>query len=197
MWALEGEDEECVRYACGIVSDIAIALGENVNQYLSSFTPQLLGILKDQNRDQETKLTAIGSLGDLAIHAGVSFCQLYLTDTLRLLDSAMKLSTSIQGFENDPDTLAFLDKLRMALIEVYTTITQGVKDSKMQQAFSEAMPGLFDFIQKVVQIKDMETYKYLAGLLGDLADCMGQNIAPYLNQPWVRQVLGELQRQNS
>ena len=92
VWALEGDDEDCIRQACGIVSDIAIALKEDVGQYLSSFTPQILNILKDSNRDQETKLTALSSMGDLAIHSGVSFCREYLTDTLRILDSAMKLS---------------------------------------------------------------------------------------------------------
>jgi len=30
MWALNGKDDECVRLACGIISDIAGALGEKV-----------------------------------------------------------------------------------------------------------------------------------------------------------------------
>lgn len=31
LWALSGDDEECIRVACGIVSDIASALHENVD----------------------------------------------------------------------------------------------------------------------------------------------------------------------
>ncbi len=30
VWALKGDDDECVRLACGIVSDVAGALRENV-----------------------------------------------------------------------------------------------------------------------------------------------------------------------
>ena len=46
VWALEGEDEECTRLACGIVSDIANAYKEDVNMYLNSFVPQLLSVLR-------------------------------------------------------------------------------------------------------------------------------------------------------
>ena len=74
VWALEGDDEECARHACGIVSDIAGALKEDVQEYLSSFTPQILLILKSQVRERQTKITAISTLGDLSIHSGKSFC---------------------------------------------------------------------------------------------------------------------------
>ena len=47
VWALQGEDDECVRVACGLVSDIAVALHENVAQYLNDFVPPLLKILRD------------------------------------------------------------------------------------------------------------------------------------------------------
>ncbi len=42
LWALKGDDEDCTRVACGIVSDIATAFNENVKIYLTSFVPPLL-----------------------------------------------------------------------------------------------------------------------------------------------------------
>lgn len=42
LWALEGDDEDCARVACGIVSDIASALQENCAVYIPSFVPSLL-----------------------------------------------------------------------------------------------------------------------------------------------------------
>lgn len=30
VWALQGDDDECIRVACGLVSDVAVALHENV-----------------------------------------------------------------------------------------------------------------------------------------------------------------------
>ncbi len=47
VWALQGEDDECVRVACGLVSDVAVALHEGVGKYLNDFVPPLLKILRD------------------------------------------------------------------------------------------------------------------------------------------------------
>jgi len=82
LWALNGDDEDCARVACGIISDIASALQNNVHTYLSSFVPVLLSILVQGNRSRQTKLHALQSLGDLAIYAPADFCQLYLPQTL-------------------------------------------------------------------------------------------------------------------
>jgi hypothetical protein len=47
VWALQGEDDECVRLACGLVSDLAGALKEKIARYLNDFVPHLLKILRD------------------------------------------------------------------------------------------------------------------------------------------------------
>jgi hypothetical protein len=47
VWALQGEDDECVRLACGLVSDLAGALREKIARYLNDFVPHLLKILRD------------------------------------------------------------------------------------------------------------------------------------------------------
>ena len=59
LWALDGEDEDCARVACGIISDIASALKENVDTYLTSFVPSLLNVLVSNTRSRVSKLHAI------------------------------------------------------------------------------------------------------------------------------------------
>lgn len=49
VWALQGDDDECVRLACGIVSDLASALRDGISRFLNDFVPHLLKILRDQN----------------------------------------------------------------------------------------------------------------------------------------------------
>ena len=56
VWALQGNDDECIRLACGIVSDLAGALHEGISRYLGDFVPHLLKILRDQNQDRRSKL---------------------------------------------------------------------------------------------------------------------------------------------
>ncbi len=52
LWALDGDDEDCARVACGIISDIASALKENVSTYLTSFVPSLLAVLVSNSRSR-------------------------------------------------------------------------------------------------------------------------------------------------
>lgn len=49
VYALKGDDDECTRIACGLVSDLASALKHNISRYLTDFVPPLIQILKDQN----------------------------------------------------------------------------------------------------------------------------------------------------
>jgi hypothetical protein len=78
LWALEGDDEDCARVACGIISDISSALQERVETYLTSFVPSLMKVISSSARSRASKLYALQSIGDLAIRAPVQFCQYYL-----------------------------------------------------------------------------------------------------------------------
>jgi hypothetical protein len=69
-WALEGEEEDCTRVACGIVSDIVSAFGNESEQYLSSLVPHLLNVLQSPKRERRTKLIAFQALSDVAFYAG-------------------------------------------------------------------------------------------------------------------------------
>ena len=57
-WALEGEEEDCTRVACGIISDIVAAFRNESDLYLSSLVPHLLNVLQSPKRERKTKLVA-------------------------------------------------------------------------------------------------------------------------------------------
>jgi len=63
------------------------------------------------------------------------------------------MSEEVSKYQNDPDTLDFLRELRMNLIEAYTTLTCGVKDSNMQNKFAEYMPAIFSFMKNSAAIE--------------------------------------------
>jgi len=117
-FALQSEDDECARVACGIMSDLAGALGEKMNEYLDDFVPCLLAILRNQSADRKLKLPAMDGLSNICLNSGELFFQKYLPDTLTILNMAAQMSvTSIQDFQNDPDSLEFLKDLRDNLVE--------------------------------------------------------------------------------
>lgn len=131
VWALKGNDDECVRLACGLISDIADALKENTGAYMNDFVPALLHILKGQEQDRFTKLQAIVALGDLAMNCSLAFISNYLLDVLKILESATRQATDVSPYSDDEDMLEYLSKLRETLIECYTTIVHGVKQSSL------------------------------------------------------------------
>ena len=45
-----------------------------------------------------------------------------------------------------------MEELRVALVDAYAPITQGVKDSQTQQVFTLFMPKLFFFLQNYANI---------------------------------------------
>lgn len=59
------------------------------------------------------------------MHAGSPFTQKYLTDVLKILESASKMSIQTVTKEEDPDLAAYLILLRENLVECYTTIVHG------------------------------------------------------------------------
>lgn len=56
IFAIKGEDDDCAKLACGVVSDIANALGEKTAPYLSDFVPALATVLKEPRFDRDVKL---------------------------------------------------------------------------------------------------------------------------------------------
>lgn len=87
-----------MRISCGIVSDLASALSTQITHYMSDLVPPLIEVLKSTSNDRETKLSAIIALGDMAMTCGAAFTSTYLPETLKILESAAKQSTSVEHF---------------------------------------------------------------------------------------------------
>jgi hypothetical protein len=147
LWALDGDDEDCARVACGIISDIASALQEKVETYLTSFVPSLLNVLNKPSRSRTSKLHALQSIGDLAIHAPIKFCEYYLVQTLQILKQAGTISLKSVDVRNDPELLEYLIELKTNVLNCYSTVTSGTKEAKVQPILLEAAPEIFQFLQ--------------------------------------------------
>jgi hypothetical protein len=87
-YALQSEELECARLACGIVSDMSGSMQSGLDEYLADFVPCLHDILRNENIDRSIKLPAFHALGDLSLNSGDSFNKLYLHETLQFLNMA-------------------------------------------------------------------------------------------------------------
>ena len=64
---LGDSDENCCRFACGLVSDLSNFMEKNMAHYASNFTDGLNQVLKSQTLQLETKLHAMIAMGDLCL----------------------------------------------------------------------------------------------------------------------------------
>jgi hypothetical protein len=82
----------------------------------------MLELLKSQKRARETKLSAVTSLGDLALYAPINFCNTYLIQTMDIMYSASEMSLNVADFQDDYDILDYLGQLRISLVDTYITL---------------------------------------------------------------------------
>ncbi len=105
-------------------------------------------MLSDNDRDRNTKLQALLSLGDLAINAPKSFCMIYLSDTIKILQQASEVSLNRTAYKEDQDVLDYLSDLKTNILNCYSTIISGAKDANQQVQILSAAPNIFNFLER-------------------------------------------------
>lgn len=173
-FALQSEEQDCARMACGIVSDMSSSMQEGLDEYLGDFVPCLHDILRNEQIHRSIKLPALRALGDLSLNSGDNFNTAYLHDTLSILDIAAQTTVEMSGTA-DSDYVDFLRELRDEIIVQYSTILISVgdsKDARVKQTFQQHLPIICEFISKTVERcapGEHELLKEAAGLVMDLA----------------------------
>jgi len=195
LHALDSEEEDCARVACGIISDIATALQELVEEYLTSFVPELLKVLRSNQRSRVSKLHALQSLGDLAVYAPIKYCTLYLKDTLEVLRQAGEISVSAIDTSEDEELEQYMIELKTNVLNCYCTVIGSAKECNQQQEILNSSTVIFSFLQRCLnnEAHGVAIFVLVAGLIGDLCDCLGAQVAQLCQQPWVGQLLKYLQ----
>lgn len=81
---VEEQDENCNRFACGLVSDLSNYLVKNMSNYSDSFMQCLNKVLSDSRYGIETKIHAIIAVGDICLAVEEGF-QNYVDETMNCL----------------------------------------------------------------------------------------------------------------
>ena len=85
------------------------------------------------------------------MNAGEAFSHHYLLDTLKILESAAKLSLQVVYPEQDEDLANYLVQLRETIVESYTTIVHGVNDKETRAFLVKYSPNIIAYLQQLVQ----------------------------------------------
>jgi hypothetical protein len=92
-YALQSQENDCTKLACGIISDLSCSMESGMNDYLDDFVPCLHAILSDNTLDRRIKLRALRALGDLSTYCAEVFNSKFLERTLTILSLAARSST--------------------------------------------------------------------------------------------------------
>ncbi|KAF2076221.1 hypothetical protein CYY_002462 [Polysphondylium violaceum] len=169
--------------AVAIVGDIARIMGKEFTPYCNEIVQLVLSVLKNPKSSMSSKPNALSCLGDIALSIGAGFGQ-FLQIVMPILNQA----SFIPVYDEE-----FLNELRCALFETYTSIIHGLKSDEQSAQIQPYMGDILRFVGHVYEDKDRyDTVTVAAiGLLGDIAQALGDPIRPALEHEVVKGFIKE------
>ncbi|KAG9133976.1 hypothetical protein Leryth_004682 [Lithospermum erythrorhizon] len=175
------EEYQVCAVTVGVVGDICRALEDKVLPYCDGIMTQLLKDLTSNQLHRSVKPPIFSCIGDIALAIGENF-EKYLMYAMPMLQSAAELSSHTSGA--DDEILDYTNLLRNGILEAYSGIFQGFKNSPKTQLLIPYAPHILQFLDSIYMEKDMDdvVMKTAIGVLGDLADTLGGNASSLIQQ---------------
>ncbi|ERN06608.1 importin subunit beta-1 [Amborella trichopoda] len=175
------EEYQVCSITVGVVGDICRALDDKILPFCDGIMTQLLKNLSSNQLHRSVKPPIFSCFGDIALAIGENFDK-YLIYAMPMLQSAAEVSS--QPTSADDETIEYTNQLRNGILEAYSGIFQGFKNSPKTQALMTFAPLVLHFLESIYSEKDMDdtVTKAAVGVLGDLADTLGSSAAPLLRQ---------------
>ncbi|KAL3653658.1 Importin subunit beta-1 [Castilleja foliolosa] len=168
------EEYQVCGVTVGVVGDICRALDDKVLPYCDGIMTQLLKDLSSNQLHRSVKPPIFSCFGDIALAIGENF-EKYLMYAMPMLQSAAELSAHTSSA--DDEMIEYTNLLRNGILEAYSGIFQGFKNSPKTQLLIPYAPHILQFLDSMYMEKDMDelVMKTAIGVLGDLADTLGSN----------------------
>ncbi|XAR71612.1 hypothetical protein NMG60_11017972 [Bertholletia excelsa] len=175
------EDYQVCAVTVGVVGDICRALEDKILPYCDGIMTQLLKDLSSNQLHRSVKPPIFSCFGDVALAIGENF-EKYLIYAMPMLQSAAELCAHTSGA--DDEMTEYTNLLRNGILEAYSGIFQGFKNSPKTQLLIPYAPYVLQFLDSLYMEKDMDdvVMKTAIGVLGDLADTLGSNAGPLIQQ---------------
>ncbi|KAK7851989.1 importin subunit beta-1 [Quercus suber] len=175
------EEYQVCAVTVGVVGDICRALEDQILPYCDGIMTQLLKNLSSNQLHRSVKPPIFSCFGDIALAIGENF-EKYLIYAMPMLQSAAELSAHTSGA--DDDLVDYTNSLRNGILEAYSGIFQGFKNSPKTQLLIPFALHILQFLDSIYMEKDMDdvVMKTAVGVLGDLADTLGSNAGTLIQQ---------------
>ncbi|ONI25671.1 hypothetical protein PRUPE_2G313900 [Prunus persica] len=175
------EEYQICAVTVGVVGDICRAIEDKVLPYCDGIMTQLLKDLSSNQLHRSVKPPIFSCFGDIALAIGDNF-EKYLMYAMPMIQSAAEMSVHTAGA--DDEMTEYTNSLRNGILEAYSGIFQGFKNSPKTQLLISYAPHILQFLDSIYMGKDMDevVMKTAIGVLGDLADTLGSNAGSLIQQ---------------
>ncbi|KAK6936660.1 Importin-beta, N-terminal domain, partial [Dillenia turbinata] len=175
------EEYQVCAVTVGVVGDICRALEDKILPYCDGIMTQLLKDLSSYQLHRSVKPPIFSCFGDISLAIGENF-EKYLMYAMPMLQSAAELSAHTSGA--DDEMTEYTNLLRNGILEAYSGIFQGFKNSPKTQLLMPYASHILQFLDSIYMEKDMDdvVMKTAIGVLGDLADTLGSNASSLIQQ---------------
>ncbi|KAK8949364.1 Transportin-1 [Platanthera zijinensis] len=174
------EEYQVCAITVGVVGDLCRALEVKILPFCDGIMTHLLKNLSSNQLHRSVKPPIFSCFGDIALAIGENF-EKYLIYAMPMLQSASELSTLVA--DADDEMVVYTNQLRNGILEAYSGIFQGFKNSPKTQLLMPYAPHILQFLDTLYNEKDMDdiVMKTAVGVLGDLADTLGTNAGPLIS----------------
>ncbi|CAA0830895.1 Importin subunit beta-1 [Striga hermonthica] len=175
------EEYQVCAVTVGVVGDVCRALEDKILPYCDGIMTLLLKDLSSDELHRSVKPPIFSCFGDIALAIGENF-EKYLMYAMPMLQSAAELSARASA--GDDEMIEYTNLLRNGILEAYSGIFQGFKNSPKTQLLMPYAPHILQFLDAMYIAKDMDdlVMKTAVGVLGDLADTLGSNATALMQQ---------------
>jgi importin subunit beta-1 len=126
-------------------------LEDKILPYCDGIMTQLLKNLSSDNLHRSVKPPLFSCIGDIALAIGDNFNK-YLTYTMNTLQIAAEVSAHTSG--PDLEMEEYINSLRNGILEAYSGIFQGFKNSSKIQLLIPYAPHILRFLDSIYMEKD-------------------------------------------
>jgi importin subunit beta-1 len=172
----------------GVTGDLTRGLGEVLLPHCNDFMTYLLGAIASPDLDRDIKPMILSTFGDIGMAIGEKFAA-YYPPTVQTLQGAARHCMANTAELQDYDEIDHFNELREGCLDGYTGILQGLSgpdpDAVNQAAvalFQDQVQFLVEFIGTIFQDSELSdaNKRGALGILGDLCNAFGGNMAPLL-----------------
>ncbi|DAZ92715.1 TPA: hypothetical protein N0F65_012409 [Lagenidium giganteum] len=179
--------------AVGVVGDLCRALEKKVLSLCDDIVSALIDILKNPALNRSVKPPVLSCFGDIALAVEGDF-ERYVASSMLMILQAADACGSITT--DDEDIIEYMNQLRESVLEALTGIVQGLGAANKAPMLLEYAPQIGMFLMTIANDRNRADGVTTAavGLIGDMGQAMGKQVADIATQAFVVQLLTDCQQ---